>query len=111
METALLTALAEGAGGDLGRRAVEKLARAVGLGPGASAWEIAEAMTDPARREAVREWGEAVADLLAADPQGAGAVARAMERYAPGSGASWYDGDHADFRGGVFCARWSAYRS
>ncbi|WUU18486.1 tetratricopeptide repeat protein [Streptomyces sp. NBC_00663] len=45
-----------------------------------------------------------MADLLAADPQGgvAGAVARGMERYAPGSAASWYDGDHADFRGGVF---------
>ncbi|MFD3618048.1 ATP-binding protein [Streptomyces sp. NPDC058676] len=100
MDTALLTALAEG--GDAGRRAVEKLARAVGLDVGASARELAEAARDPARREAVREWGEALADLFAADPQGAGAVARAMDRLAPGSGASWYSGDHADFRGGVF---------
>ncbi|GAA3977758.1 tetratricopeptide repeat protein [Streptomyces plumbiresistens] len=102
MKAALLAALIDGAGGDGGRRAVEKLAQAVGLGAGASAREIVEAATDPARREAVREWGQAVADLLAADPRGAGAVARAMERYAPGSGASWYDGDHTDFRGGVF---------
>ncbi|MFG3337555.1 tetratricopeptide repeat protein [Streptomyces tendae] len=44
-----------------------------------------------------------MAELLAAEPSGvAGAVARAMERSAPGSGASWYGGDHADFRGGVF---------
>ncbi|GAA2289875.1 AfsR-like transcriptional regulator TcrA [Streptomyces atrovirens] len=103
MEAALLAALAEGAGGDGGRRAVERLARAVGLDAGAPARDIAEAAQDPARREAVREWGEALADLLAADPRGlAGAVARAMERSAPGSGMSWYDGDHSDFRGGVF---------
>ncbi|MEU9070122.1 tetratricopeptide repeat protein [Streptomyces sp. NPDC048109] len=44
-----------------------------------------------------------MAELLAAEQPGvAGAVARAMERSAPGSGASWYGGDHADFRGGVF---------
>ncbi|MFD7766240.1 tetratricopeptide repeat protein [Streptomyces sp. NPDC059787] len=103
MEAALLAALAEGAGGDGGRRAVERLARAVGLDVGAPAREIAEAAEEPARREAVREWGETVAELLAADPRGvAGAVARAMERAAPGSGMSWYDGDHTDFRGGVF---------
>ncbi|MFC8424247.1 tetratricopeptide repeat protein [Streptomyces sp. NPDC057236] len=103
MEAALLAALAEGAGGDGGRRAVERLARAVGLDAGASVRDIAEVAQDPARREAVREWGETVADLLAADPRGlAGAVARAMERSAPGSGTSWYDGDHTDFRGGVF---------
>ncbi|WP_327378038.1 SAV_2336 N-terminal domain-related protein [Streptomyces sp. CB02400] len=101
--TVLLAALAEGAGGDGGRRAVERLARAVGLDAGASAWEIAEAAADPVWREAVREWGEAVADLFAADPRGvAGAVARAMERSAPGSGVAWYDGDHTDFRDGVF---------
>ncbi|MGQ4427562.1 alcohol dehydrogenase catalytic domain-containing protein, partial [Streptomyces violaceoruber] len=41
--------------------------------------------------------------LRAAGPSGvAGAVARAMERSAPGSGASWYGGDHTDFRDGVF---------
>ncbi|MFE4051750.1 tetratricopeptide repeat protein [Streptomyces sp. YIM B13518] len=103
MEAALLAALAEGAGGDGGRRAMERLARAVGLDAGASVRDIAEAAQDPARRKAVREWGETVADLLAADPRGlAGAVARAMERAAPGSGTSWYDGDHTDFRGGVF---------
>ncbi|WP_411090644.1 ATP-binding protein [Streptomyces sp. 049-1] len=103
MEAALLTALAEGAGGDGGRRAVERLARAVGLHDGASVRNIAEAASEPAWRDAVREWGEAVADLLAADPQGiAGAVARAMEQSAPGSGMSWYGGDHPDFRGGVF---------
>ncbi|KOT39448.1 regulator [Streptomyces caelestis] len=101
MEAALLAALA--AGGDGGRRAVERLARAVGLDTGASVRDIAEAAQDPVRREAVREWGETVADLLAADPRGlAGTVARAMERSAPGSGTSWYDGDHTDFRGGVF---------
>ena len=102
MEAALLVALGEGAGGDGGRRALEKLAQAVGLDSRASAADIAEAATDPARKDALREWGETVAGLLAADPQGAGDVARAMERYAPGSGASWYDGDHSDFRGGVF---------
>ncbi|MGW6738605.1 tetratricopeptide repeat protein [Streptomyces sp. NPDC055013] len=104
MEAALLAALAEGAAGDGGRRAVERLARAVGLDAGASAADIAEAATDPARRDAVREWGETVADLLALDPRRvAGAVARRMERHAPGSGtSSWYDGDHSDFRGGVF---------
>jgi len=101
--SALLMALVEGSGGDAGRRAVEKLAQAVGLGPGASAGEIVEAATAPARQRAVREWGEAVADLLASDPRGiAAAVAGGMERQAPGSGSSWYDGDHADFRGGVF---------
>ncbi|MEU3998834.1 tetratricopeptide repeat protein [Streptomyces fungicidicus] len=81
---------------------MERLTRAVGLDAGASARDIAEA-ADPARREAVRERDEAVAELLAADPRGVAAVvARAMERSAPGSGASWYGGDHPDFRGGVF---------
>nr|WP_079083036.1 tetratricopeptide repeat protein [Streptomyces antibioticus] len=105
MRAALLAALSEGAGGEGGRRLVEQLARAVGLEPEAeaSAQAIAEAARNPARRDAVREWGEALTELLAADPQGvASAVARAMERHAPGSEASWYDGDHADFRGGVF---------
>lgn len=103
METALLAALAEGAGGDGGRRAVEALARVLGLGAGVSVRDIAKAAAEPARRDAVREWGETVAELLAAGPSGvAGAVARAMERSAPGSGASWYGGDHTDFRGGVF---------
>ncbi|WP_043682929.1 tetratricopeptide repeat protein [Streptomyces xylophagus] len=100
---ALLAALAEGAGGDGGRRAVVELARVVGLEAGASARKIAEAAKDPAWRDAVREWGEALAGLLAADPQGAGLVARAMERFEPGrETSSWYDGDHTDFRGGVF---------
>nr|WP_245607637.1 tetratricopeptide repeat protein [Streptomyces prunicolor] len=77
-----------------------ELARKLGLDGGASAREIAEAANDPAWRDAVREWGEALAELLSADPDGAaGAVARAMGR---GTTASWYDGDHADFRGGVF---------
>lgn len=57
METALLAALAEGAGGDGGRRAVEELARAVGLDADASVRDIAEAAMDPAWQEAVREWG------------------------------------------------------
>ncbi|WP_427919933.1 tetratricopeptide repeat protein [Streptomyces sp. cg40] len=101
---ALLVALGEGAGGDGGRRAVAGLAGALGLGAGASVEAIVEAARDPGRREAVGEWGEAVARLLAGDPEGvaAEAVAEAMERYAPGSGASWYDGDHTDFRNGVF---------
>lgn len=103
METALLTALAEGAGGAAGRRAVRELARAVGLDAGASVRDIARAAAEPARRDAVRKWGETVAELLAAEPSGvAGAVAGAMERSAPGSGASWYGGDHTDFRGGLF---------
>ncbi|MGW0828166.1 ATP-binding protein [Streptomyces sp. NPDC002845] len=109
MRAALLAALAEGAGGDAGRRAVEELARALGLEAGASAQEsaqalqaLAEAAGRPDRREAVRTWGDRVADLLAADPRVAGAVAGAMERHAPGSGAAWYGGDHTDFRGGVF---------
>ncbi|MEU5144033.1 tetratricopeptide repeat protein [Streptomyces sp. NPDC021139] len=97
MDAALLTALAEG--GDAGRRAVEELARAVGLGAGASVRDIAKAAAEPERRDAVREWGEAVAGLLAAEPPG---VAGAVERSAPGGGTSWYGGDHADFRGGVF---------
>ncbi|MFH8443530.1 ATP-binding protein [Streptomyces sp. NPDC018026] len=83
METALLTALAEGAGGDEGRRAVQALARAVGLDAGASVRDIAKAAAEPARRDAVREWGATVAESLAAEP-------------------SWYGGDHADFRGGLF---------
>ncbi|MEI5614904.1 tetratricopeptide repeat protein [Streptomyces brasiliscabiei] len=102
MKAALLTALTEGAGGDEGRRAVESLARVVGLDAGASVAEVAEAARDTARRDAVREWGEGLASLLAGDPVVAGAVAAAMERDTPGSGASWYGGDHTDFRGGVF---------
>ncbi|MFJ9891702.1 tetratricopeptide repeat protein [Streptomyces sp. NPDC091280] len=100
MKAALLEALSAGAGGGAGRRAVAELARKVGLDDGASGREIAEAANDPARRAAVREWGEALAELLSADPGGvAGAVARAMGSE---GAASWYDGDHADFRGGVF---------
>lgn len=103
MKAALLAALVEGACGDDGRRAVETLARVVGLDAGASVVEIADAVRDPARRDVVRKWGEELTGLLAADPQGAARdVALAMERDAPGSGTSWYDGDHADFRGGVF---------
>ncbi|MER6081890.1 tetratricopeptide repeat protein [Streptomyces sp. NPDC001833] len=82
--SALLAALAEGAGGDAGRA----LAEAVdGSGP---------------RPEALRAWGDRTAELLGGDPRVAGAVAAAMERYAPGSAAAWYGGDHSDFRGGVF---------
>jgi len=100
MKAALLEALVAGAGGDAGRRAVAELARKLGLDGGASARDIAEAANDSGWRDAVREWGEALADLLSADPDGAaGAVARAM---GSGTSASWYDGDHADFRGGVF---------
>ncbi|GGZ76968.1 hypothetical protein GCM10010389_13340 [Streptomyces echinoruber] len=102
MEAALLAALAEGAGGEAGRRAVRELARTVGRDADASARELAEAAGDPAWREAVREWGDGLAALLAADPDTARAVVRAMERHAPGSAASWYHGDHTDFRGGVF---------
>ena len=103
MEAALLTALAEGAGGDDGRRAVERLALAVGLDAGAPVRDIVVAAADPGRQNAVREWGEAVAALLEADPQDlAGALSRATERVASGSGTSWYGGDHTDFRGGVF---------
>ncbi|MFI1417335.1 hypothetical protein ACH4VX_04960 [Streptomyces sp. NPDC020731] len=52
MEAALPAALAEGAGGGGGRRAVEELARAVGLDVCALARDITEAAQDPARREA-----------------------------------------------------------
>ncbi len=100
--SALLAALAEGAGGDAGRRAVAELARRLERGPGASAELLAEAAGGPDGREVLRGWGERVAELLADDPQAAGAVATAMERLAPGSGALWYGGDHADFSGGVF---------
>ena len=102
MRAALLAALAEGAGGDAGRRMVEELARASGLDTGVSAQVLAEVAGRPDRRDAVRAWGDRVADLLAADPRIAGAVAAAMERHAPGSGKAWYGGDHTDFRGGLF---------
>ncbi|MFD4605318.1 ATP-binding protein [Streptomyces sp. NPDC058464] len=82
--SALLTALAEGAGGDAGR-------------------VLAEAVDGSVRRpEALRAWGDRVAELLGGDPGVAGAVAAAMERHVPGSAAAWYGGDHSDFRGGVF---------
>ncbi|MFD8725777.1 tetratricopeptide repeat protein [Streptomyces sp. NPDC059629] len=102
MRAALLSALAEGAGGDAGRRAVEELVRLLGCEAEVSARELDEAAGRSERREALRAWGDRVAQLLAGDPQVAGAVAAAMERYAPGSAAAWYRGDHADFRGGVF---------
>ncbi|MFE2260724.1 ATP-binding protein [Streptomyces griseosporeus] len=102
MKAALLAALADGAGGEAGSRAVEELARALGQDPGVSVRELAEAAEDPARRDAVRVWGDRLAELLSADPGVAGAVARAMETYAPGSAAAWYQGDHTDFRGGLF---------
>ncbi|MGX1494948.1 SAV_2336 N-terminal domain-related protein [Streptomyces tendae] len=87
----LLVALAEGAGGDEGRRAVGELARTVGLDSDAPARDIAAAAEDPARREAVREWDEAVIEMLAAAPQGvAAAVARAMDRSAPQCGTAWF---------------------
>ncbi|MFI8301462.1 SAV_2336 N-terminal domain-related protein, partial [Streptomyces nigra] len=99
--TALLAALAEGAGGDAGRRAVGDLARTVGLDDDASVSEIAEAARAAEGREAVREWSEDVIELLAADPHAAAAVARAMNRSAPGSWTSWH-GDHFDFRAEAF---------
>ncbi|MEU0742408.1 tetratricopeptide repeat protein, partial [Streptomyces sp. NPDC006134] len=102
MRAALLAALAEGAGGDAGRKAVEELARAVGLDAGAPVRELARAAEDPARWDAVRAWGERLAGLLGGEPGVAGAMARAMEEHAPGSTATWYRGDHTDFRGGVF---------
>ncbi|WP_327431826.1 tetratricopeptide repeat protein [Streptomyces sp. NBC_01236] len=101
MNVALLAALAEGAGGQAGRRAVEDLAGAVAQGVGASAQALAEAAGHPSRRDAVRAWGDKVAELLAADPTVARAVVAAMERHTPGSG-TWYGGDHTDFRGGLF---------
>ncbi|MFF5256646.1 tetratricopeptide repeat protein [Streptomyces leeuwenhoekii] len=102
MRAALLAALAGGAGGDAGRKAVEELARAVGLDAGTPVRELARAAEDPARRDAVRAWGERLAGLLGGEPGVAGAVAQAMEEHAPGSTAAWYRGDHTDFRGGVF---------
>ncbi|MDF3143963.1 MULTISPECIES: hypothetical protein [unclassified Streptomyces] len=103
MEAALLAAVAEGAGGDAGRGAVEELARALTQNTRTSARALADAADQPAWKEdSVRSWGARVADLLAADPHIAEAVAEAMERHAPGSGKAWYRGDHTDFRGGVF---------
>ncbi|MGW7244124.1 tetratricopeptide repeat protein [Streptomyces sp. NPDC054804] len=81
--SALLAALAEGAGGDAGQA-------------------LAEAADGSGRPEALWAWGDRVAELLGGDARVAGAVADAMERYAPGSAAAWYGGDHSDFRGGVF---------
>ncbi|GHF61574.1 hypothetical protein GCM10018783_33290 [Streptomyces griseosporeus] len=98
----MLAALADGAGGDAGRRAVEELAASVGRDAWVSVEELAEAAGEPAWRDAVRQWGDRLAELLAEDPSAAAAVARAMERNAPGSTAAWYEGDHLDFRGGVF---------
>ncbi|WP_341870683.1 hypothetical protein [Streptomyces aquilus] len=102
MRAALLAALGEGAGGEAGRRAVEELARLLGQGASDSAWVLAEAAAGTDREDAVRAWGDRVAELLGADPRVAGSVAAAMERHAPGSTAAWYRGDHTDFRGGVF---------
>ncbi|MGV9450315.1 tetratricopeptide repeat protein [Streptomyces sp. NPDC003635] len=102
MRAALLAALAEGAGGEAGRRVLDDLAVVLGLDPGASAQVLAEAAERPGRQEAVRGWGERVAELLGGDERVAVAVKDAMERHAPGSGVAWYDGDHSDFRGGVF---------
>ncbi|WP_369262305.1 tetratricopeptide repeat protein [Streptomyces sp. R35] len=101
MNVALLAALAEGAGGEAGRRAVEDLAVAVAQGAGTSAQALAAAAGHPSRRDAVRAWGDKVEELLAADPTVARAVVAAMERHTPGSG-TWYRGDHTDFRGGLF---------
>ncbi|MEV6172962.1 tetratricopeptide repeat protein [Streptomyces sp. NPDC051954] len=94
--------MAEGAGGEAGRRAVGELTSALGLDAGASVQALAEAAGRPDRREAVQAWGDRVVELLGADPLVAGGVAAAMERQAPGSGTDWYGGDHTDFRGGVF---------
>ncbi|MFE2061879.1 ATP-binding protein [Streptomyces sp. NPDC059467] len=102
MRAALLAALAEGAGGDAGRRAVAELARLLGRDPGVSVRALADASDDADRQEALRAWGDGIAELLAGDRQVADTVAAAMERHAPGSMASWYRGDHTDFRGGVF---------
>ncbi|WP_307835523.1 tetratricopeptide repeat protein [Streptomyces adelaidensis] len=98
----MLAALADGSGGDVGRLAVEELARVMGRDTEASAQVLAEAAGRADLREAVRAWGANVGELLASDPAAACAVAAAMERHTPGSGLAWYDGDHTDFRGGVF---------
>ncbi|KUL42781.1 hypothetical protein ADL12_09045 [Streptomyces regalis] len=102
LPTSLLAALAEGAGGEAGRRLVEELARALAQDPSASAQVLAEAAAQPARQEAVRSWVDRLAALFVADPQIAQAVAEAMQRHTPGSAETWYLGDHIDFRGGVF---------
>ncbi|WUE60198.1 tetratricopeptide repeat protein [Streptomyces sp. NBC_00487] len=43
-----------------------------------------------------------MAKLLAVDPEVARTVAGAMDEHTAGSGSAWYDGDHTDFRGGLF---------
>ncbi|MFM9446844.1 ATP-binding protein [Streptomyces acidiscabies] len=108
MRTELLAALAEGAGGEAGKRAVAELARALGLGADVSVGALAEAAGEPNRREAVGGWGERLVDLLAeAGPATRSAVARAMAAHtSDGADGSvpvpWHSRDHVDFRGGVF---------
>ncbi|MCX5075544.1 hypothetical protein OHA84_12930 [Streptomyces sp. NBC_00513] len=97
---AFLTALAEGVGGEAGRRRVEELARTLKQDPYASARVLTEAATQPAQQEAVRPWiVQVAADLLAPDPHIAQAVAEAMERHMQDSTETLYRGDHIDFRG------------
>ncbi|MGW6879495.1 hypothetical protein ACWGEU_04405 [Streptomyces goshikiensis] len=97
---AFLTALAEGAGKEAGRRRVEELARTLKQDPCASVQVLTEAAAQPAQQEAVRSWMvQVVADLLAPDPHIAQAVAEAMERHAQDSRETSYRGDHIDFRG------------
>ncbi|BAU82991.1 hypothetical protein SLA_2054 [Streptomyces laurentii] len=97
---AFLTALAEGAGGEAGRRRVEDLARTLNQDLCASVQVLTEAAVQPAQQETVRSWiVQVAADLLAPDPYVAQAVAEAMERHAPDSTETSHLGDHIDFRG------------
>ncbi|WP_329317724.1 ATP-binding protein [Streptomyces sp. NBC_01262] len=98
MDGSLLAALAEGAAGDAGRRALAGLAAVLDGRTDSAA--LAEAAADPARRERLREWGAGLQRLLGDGERAA--VAAAMDRHTAGSGAAWYRGDHVDFGGGVF---------
>ncbi|MGV9457286.1 hypothetical protein [Streptomyces sp. NPDC003635] len=46
-------------------------------------------------------WAHGLQRVLADDLETASAVAAAMDRQAPGTGA-WYQGDHVDFGQGLF---------
>ena len=98
MDAALLAALAEGAAGDAGRRALAGLAAVLDGRTDSAA--LAEAAADPARRERLREWGAGLQRLLGDGERAA--VAAAMDRHTAGSGTAWYRGDHVDFGAGVF---------
>ncbi|MFJ5974940.1 tetratricopeptide repeat protein [Streptomyces sp. NPDC093060] len=111
--TALLTALADGEGGPLGHEALKALAELVHgaddapgdvgrVDPvGLAATTHTRGVQEPALRAELATWAKRVQHTLADDLETASAVAAAMDRQAPGTGA-WYQGDHVDFGQGLF---------